>query len=145
MVTGKSKPVCAVPRPKLQRKSRKLLTTRPRKSLLLPRKNPSSQSHEKAPSKSRAAIATTTGSEITEIATIAIGIITIAIITIAITTIGITTIAITTIAITTIAIPMMATRIAIADPRIAIVAAVIAIEGIVVIGRETVALAVRRA
>ena len=49
------------------------------------------------------------------------------------------------IAIAMIAIPMTAMRIAIADPRIAMAAAAIGIEEIVVIGRETVALAVKPA
>ena len=74
-------------------------------------------------------------------AEIAIAVIT----TIAIVEITITVIAITVIAITVIAIPMTAMRIAIADPRIVVAAAAIGIEEIVVIGRETVALAVRPA
>jgi hypothetical protein len=69
----------------------------------------------------------------------------IAIAMIAIAMIAIAMIAIAMIAIAMIAIPMTAMRIAIADPRIVMAAAAIGIEEIVVIGRETVALAVKPA
>ena len=134
MANVKIKPVPAEQRPsqRLKKSQKKIRPTHKRKMSPL---NPIQARIRSRNSDAEIAIAVIT--------TIAIVEITITVI--AITMIAITVIAITVIAITVIAIPMTAMRIAIAGLRIAIAAAAIGIEEIVVIGRETVALAVRPA